>query len=39
MKVKPLYSAEDLANCELKDDLGENLEMYNQVWQKIRFTE
>lgn len=39
MKVKPLYSAEDLANCELKDDLGTNLEMYNQAWQKIRFTE
>ena len=38
-KVTPLYSAEAIVNCELKEDLGENLEMYNQVWQKIRFTE
>jgi len=38
-KVTPLYSADSLVNCELKDDLGENLDKYNQVWQKIRFTE
>ncbi len=38
-KVTPYYDADSLVNCELKEDLGENLEMYNQVWQKIRFTE
>jgi spermidine/putrescine transport system substrate-binding protein len=38
-KVTPLYAADALVNCELKEDLGENLEMYNQTWQKIRFTE
>lgn len=38
-KVTPYYKADSLANCELKNDLGENLEMYNQIWQKIRFTE
>ncbi len=38
-KVTPLYSADSLDKCELKDDLGENLELYNDVWQKIRFTE
>ncbi len=38
-KVTPLYSADALVNCEVKNDLGENLEQYNQVWQKIRFTE
>ena len=38
-KVTPLYSADAIVNCELKDDLGENLEQYNQIWQKIRFTE
>jgi spermidine/putrescine transport system substrate-binding protein len=38
-KVTPNYKVEDLTNCELKEDLGENLEKYNQVWQKIRFTE
>lgn len=38
-KVKPYYSIDALSNCELKNDLGENLEAYNQIWQKIRFTE
>ncbi|MBN2811441.1 MAG: extracellular solute-binding protein [Spirochaetales bacterium] len=38
-KVQPYYSAESLANCELKEDLGADLELYNQIWQKIRFTE
>lgn len=38
-KVTPYYSADSIVNCELKEDLGENLEKYNQIWQKIRFTE
>lgn len=38
-KITPFYTAEALVNCELKNDLGENLENYNTVWQKIRFTE
>jgi len=37
--ITPYYTAESLVNCELKEDLGENLELYNQIWQKIRFTE
>jgi spermidine/putrescine transport system substrate-binding protein len=28
----PYYSAEELVNTELKDDLGETLELYNDVW-------
>jgi spermidine/putrescine transport system substrate-binding protein len=28
----PLYTAEDIANTELKDDLGEALELYNDAW-------
>jgi spermidine/putrescine transport system substrate-binding protein len=28
----PYYTTEDLANTELKDDLGESLELYNDVW-------
>lgn len=35
-KVTPYYKAEDLANTELKEDLGEKLELYNQAWQDIR---
>jgi spermidine/putrescine transport system substrate-binding protein len=30
------YKAEDLAKCELKLDLGENLEKYNAAWQEIK---
>lgn len=30
------YSAESLANCELKKDVGADLEKYNKVWQEIR---
>jgi len=32
----PNYNIEDLANSELKEDLGENLELYNKIWQEIR---
>jgi len=38
-KVTPYYTADSLVNCELKEDLGAGLEQYNQIWQKIRFTE
>lgn len=30
------YSAESLATCELKKDVGADLEKYNKVWQEIR---
>jgi len=30
------YKAEDLANCELKKDLGADLDKYNKIWQEIR---
>ncbi len=32
----PYYTAEALADCELKDDLGEGLEAYNEIWQRIK---
>jgi spermidine/putrescine transport system substrate-binding protein len=32
LKEKPLYSVEELANTELKDDVGEYLDMYNKAW-------
>ncbi|MDR2210065.1 MAG: extracellular solute-binding protein [Spirochaetaceae bacterium] len=35
-KEKPLYSVEDMVNTELKDDLGETLEMYNAAWETIK---
>jgi spermidine/putrescine transport system substrate-binding protein len=38
-KVTPYYSEDALENCELKDDLGANLDTYNAIWQQIRFTE
>jgi spermidine/putrescine transport system substrate-binding protein len=33
------YKAEDLAPCELKKDVGADLEKYNEAWQKVRFGE
>ncbi|MBQ9207166.1 MAG: extracellular solute-binding protein [Treponema sp.] len=36
MKTTPLYSASVLDNCELKDDLGENLDMYYKKWESLR---
>jgi spermidine/putrescine transport system substrate-binding protein len=35
-KSKPVYTEEDLKNCELKLDLGEKLEMYNKIWEEIK---
>ncbi|GHV86289.1 spermidine/putrescine ABC transporter substrate-binding protein [Spirochaetia bacterium] len=33
---KPLYTTADIVNTELKDDLGEALEMYNDAWETIK---
>ncbi len=35
-KDPPLYKAEELASCELKLDLGADLEKYNAAWQEIK---
>jgi spermidine/putrescine transport system substrate-binding protein len=32
LKEPPLYSVDELANTELKDDVGEYIELYNKVW-------
>jgi spermidine/putrescine transport system substrate-binding protein len=32
LKEKPLYTVEELANTELKNDIGESLELYNTAW-------
>ncbi len=36
MTETPLYSIEDILPCEVKDDVGEAIELYNKVWEKIR---
>lgn len=36
MQEEPLYSIEDILPCEIKDDVGSAVEMYNKVWEKIR---
>jgi len=36
-KVPTLYSAEDLSRCELKEDIGENLKLYDAIWQAVRY--
>ncbi len=36
LKRKPNYELSDLKNCEFKEDLGANLELYNKIWERIR---
>lgn len=37
-KTLPMYNAEEMDACELKDDIGDGLEKYNTIWQEIRFS-
>jgi len=37
--TKPFYTIDDLKNCELKDDLGQDLDKYNTAWESIRYVE
>ena len=39
MQKKAHYSVEQLANCEIKEDLAENLAKYSTLWEQIRFEE
>ena len=34
----PMYKAEEMENCELKLDVGEDLETFNEYWESIRFS-
>ncbi len=36
MKTTPMYPAEIMDKCELKNDLGDYLENYYSLWEKIR---
>lgn len=38
MTTTPLYDAKQMDSCELKNDIGEGLDKYNERWQEIRFT-
>jgi spermidine/putrescine transport system substrate-binding protein len=38
-QVTPYYQAEELVNTELKDDVGENLRLYDDAWLSIRVGE
>jgi spermidine/putrescine transport system substrate-binding protein len=35
-KSAPYYEAEELLNVEIKDDVGENLNLYNDAWLTVR---
>ncbi|MCR5606828.1 MAG: extracellular solute-binding protein [Treponema sp.] len=37
MKTTPMYNASEMDNCELKEDIGEDLDKFNELWQDIRF--
>lgn len=34
----PFYEAKQMENCELKDDIGDYLEKYYELWEKIRIS-
>ena len=36
MKSTPLYPASAMDKCELKDDLGDSLDMYYKKWESLR---
>jgi len=36
---KPFYQADDLADYELKNDLGADLAKYDSIWQTIRYVD
>lgn len=38
MTTTPMYPASAMENCELKDDLGDYLETYYNMWEKIRIS-
>ncbi len=38
MTTSPMYPASVMENCELKDDLGDYLETYYNMWEKIRIS-
>lgn len=38
MTTVPLYDAKQMDSCELKIDIGEGLDKYNELWQEIRFS-
>jgi spermidine/putrescine transport system substrate-binding protein len=35
----PMYEVAALANCEIKDDIGEGLAKWDALWQDIRYTD
>ncbi|AEE16038.1 extracellular solute-binding protein [Treponema brennaborense] len=39
MKTEPMYTAEEMAACEIKEDVGAGLKKFDTAWQDIRFTE
>lgn len=36
MTTEPMYPASVMENCELKDDIGDYLENYYNLWEKLR---
>ncbi|AFG35755.1 spermidine/putrescine-binding periplasmic protein [Fervidobacterium pennivorans DSM 9078] len=34
-KVEPLYTLDELGNCEIIDYIGEHIDLYNKAWEEI----
>lgn len=39
METTPLFTSEDLENYEVLVDVGEDLAIYNELWEPIRYTD
>ena len=39
MTTTAMYEASQMDSCELKNDIGEDLEKYSEIWQRVRFTD
>lgn len=37
--TKPLYKAQEVFNCEAKNDLGQDLATWDQIWEQVRFAQ
>ena len=38
MSEQPYYAASEIDNCEIMEDLGAHLNLFNDAWQRIRYT-
>ena len=38
MQTKPMYPASIMEKCELKNDLGKDIDKYYSIWENLRIS-